>query len=179
MMYSATIHTAIRQIPLGKQESKEKAIEALQQAVYKLAEEDGRCRFVVSFFGEEVYSWDYQPTFRKDLKKKVKKNAVKKEPKYFLGYVIYVLLNGEELSYDNFYADGEFFDSAIQVHEFMKERGYGKSNYRLVYEYGLSDDSGDYGFGMGFTKTEAKEKLNERIAEYGLVVMPNGKIKEL
>lgn len=177
MMYSATIHTAIRQIPLGKQESKEKAIEALQQAVYKLNEEDGRCRFVVSFFGEEVYSWEYQPTFRKGLKKKAKNTAVKKEPKYFLGYIIYVLLNGKELDWGNFYADAQIFDKAVQAHEFMKERGYGKHDYRLVYEYSLSDDRGDYGFGMGFTKSEAKEKLNERIAVYGLVVMKNGTIK--
>ena len=59
--------------------NKDKAIAALQQAVYTLNEEDGRCRFVVKRFGEEVYSWEYQPTFRKDLEKKEGKKVEVKE----------------------------------------------------------------------------------------------------
>ena len=176
-MYTATIHTQTRILNIPCENNRDEAISALQQAVYMLTEEDGRCRFVVAYLDNEVYSWEYQPTFRKDLKKRKNITSVKKEPEYFLGYIIYVLKNGLDLSYDNFYADGQIFDSAIQAHEFMKERGYNKHDYRLVYEYGLSDDKNDYGFGLGFTKAEAKENLNERIAEYNLIVMKNGKVK--
>ena len=182
-MYTAIIQTAVRQIPLGQQQSKEKAIEALQQAVYTLTEEDGRCRFVVSYFTEEVYSWEYQPTFRPDLKKVEVKEE---ESKYEWNYILYVLKNGKEMDYDNFYADGfgcPFeFDDEKSAHKFMKERGYGPSEYRLVYEYCVwpkKDDSIVYGFGKGFTKKEARENLNKDLEYYSLKLLANGKVKEL
>ena len=187
-MYTATIHTAVRQVPLGKQESKEKAIEALQQAVYTLTEEDGRCRFVVSYFTEEVYSWEYQPTFRPDLKQKEEKKVEVKEEesKYEWNYILYVLKNGTELDYDNFYADGfgcpYEFDEEKSAHEFMKGRGYSKDEYRLVYEYCVwpkDNDSVVYAFGKGFTKKEARENLNKDLEYYHLKLLANGKVKEL
>ena len=187
-MITAIIHTAVRQISLGNQESKEKAIEALQQAVYTLSEDDGKCRFVVTSFGKEVYSWEYQPTFRPDLEmKEEKKVEVKEEEsKYESNYILYVLKNGKEMDYDNFYADGfgcPFeFDDEKSAHEFMKSRGYSKDEYRLVYEYCVwpkKDDSVVYGFGKGFTKKEARENLNKDLEYYSLKLLANGKVKEL
>ena len=186
-MYTATIHTAVRQVPLGKQESKEKAIEALQQAVYTLTEEDGRCRFVVSYFTEEVYSWEYQPTFRPDLKQKEEKKVEVKEEesKYEWNYILYVLKNGTELDYDNFYADGfgcpYEFDEEKSAHEFMKGRGYSKDEYRLVYEYCVWEKDKDWtcGCACGFTKKEARKNLNKNLVYYHLKLLVNGKVKEL
>lgn len=186
-MYTATIHTAVRQVPLGKQESKEKAIEALQQAVYTLTEEDGRCRFVVSYFTEEVYSWEYQPTFRPDLKQKEEKKVEVKEEesKYDSNYILYVLKNGKKLDYDNFYADGfgcpYEFDEEKSAHEFMKGRGYSKDEYRLVYEYCVWEKDKDWtcGCACGFTKKEARENLNKNLVYYHLKLLANGKVKEL
>lgn len=188
-MYTATIHTAVRQVPLGKQESKEKAIEALQQAVYTLTEEDGRCRFVVSYFTEEVYSWEYQPTFRPNLKKKEEKKKVEvkeEESKYEWNCAIYVLKNEKELDYDNLYGDSiggspYDFDDEKSAHKFMKERGYGRDDYRLVYEYCVWPKDKDWNFPcvMGFTEKEARENLNKDLEYYSLKLLANGKIKEL
>lgn len=182
-MYTATIHTAVRQVPLGKQESKEKAIEALQQAVYTLTEEDGRCRFFVSYFTEEVYSWEYQPTFRPDLKTETHIETEKptEEEKYLVGLCCYVLLNGKSVEYDNFYMDGKDFDDAKAAHAFMKERGYSRSEYRVVYEYCVSNISGSttYGFGLGISKETARLNLNKDLEYYHLKLLANGKVKEL
>lgn len=186
-MYTATIHTQIRTFKVPCENNKDKAIAALQQAVYTLNEEDGRCRFVVKRFGEEVYSWEYQPTFRKDLEKKEGKKVVVKEEesKYEWNYILYVLKNGNEMDYDNFYRD-EFgcpfdFDDEKSAHKFMKERGYGPSSYRLVYEYCVWEKDKDWtcGFGKGFTKKEARENLNKDLEYYSLKLLANGKIKEL
>ena len=80
-MMTAIIHTENRKIDLGRQESKDKAINALQQAVYTLTEADGRCRFVVmdADHNHEIYSWEYQPTFRPDLVNKEAEKVVVKE----------------------------------------------------------------------------------------------------
>ena len=186
-MITAIIHTAVRQISLGNQESKAKAIEALQQAVYTLSEDDGKCRFVVNSFGKEVYSWEYQPTFRPDLEmKEEKKVEVKEEEsKYESNYILYVLKDGKEMDYDNFYADGfgcPFeFDDEKSAHEFMKSRGYSKNEYRLVYEYCVWEKDTDWNYPcvMGFSKKEAREKLNKDLEYYHLKLLANGKVKEL
>ena len=187
-MYTATIHTQTRIFKVPCENNKDKAIEALQNAVYTLTEEDGRCRFVVKRFGDDVYSWEYQPTFRKDLKKKEEKKVEVKEEesKYEWNYILYVLKNGKEMDYDNFYSDGfgcPFdFDDEKSAHKFMKERGYGPSAYRLVYEYCVwpkDNDSIVYGFGKGFTKKEARENLNKDLEYYSLKLLANGKVKEL
>lgn len=176
-MITARIHTQIRIIDVPCENDKDKAISALQKAVYQLTVEDGRCWFVVNNCGHEIYSWSYQPTFREEKKKK----TVKKESKYVVGLIVYILLNGEELSYDNFYDDGTYFDTVAKAREFMKERGYGKYDYQVVYEYTVSsrDGNNDYGFGLGFTKAEAKEQLNRNLKYYNLEVKPNGTIKEI
>ena len=187
-MYTATIHTQARTFKVPCENNKDKAIEALQQAVYSLTEEDGRCRFIVKNFGEEVYSWEYQPTFRPDLEKKEEKKVEvkKEESEYEWNYILYVLKNGKEMDCDNFYAD-DFgcpfeFDDEKSAHEFMKSRGYSKDEYRLVYEYCVwpkKDDSVVYGFGKGFTKKEARENLNKDLEYYSLKLLANGKVKEL
>ena len=175
-MITACIHTQIRTVNVPCDNDRNKAIAALQQSVFDITKEDGRCKFVVSEWGTEVYSWEYQPTFREEKKKVV----VKKEPEYCYDYVIYILLNGKELDYDNFYAEGQYFNLAVQAHEFMKERGYRRYDYKLVYEYGASSIDGkhDYGFGLGFTKTEAIEKLNQSLSYYNLQ-LKNGQIREI
>ena len=189
-MITAIIHTENRKIALGRQESKDKAINALQQAVYTLTEADGRCRFVVmdADHNHEIYSWEYQPTFRPDLvKKEVEKVDVKEEEsKYDWGYVIYILKNGKEMDWDNFYRDSwdcvVEFDDEKSAHEFMKKRGYDQTEYRLVYEYCVwpkYDDSIVYGFGKGFTKKEARENLNKDLKYYSLKLLANGKVKEI
>ena len=188
-MYTGIIHTQTRTFKVSTENSQEKAIEVLQQAVYNLTEEDGRCRFVVKWRNEEVYSWEYQPTFRPDLKKEeetMKVEVKEEEPKYEWNYRLYVLKDGKEMDYDNFYADGfgsPFeFDDEKSAHRFMKERGFGPSAYRLVYEYCVwlkKDDSVVYGFGKGFTKKEARENLNKDLEYYSLKLLANGKVKEL
>ena len=122
LMIRADIHTAVRTINVPCENDRDKAVTALQDAVGRLTVEDGRCRFTVTQDGSEVYSWSYQPTIREE-----KKKTVKKESKYVVGSVVYVLLNGEELNYDNLYADGAFFDTVAKAREFMKERGWAKT----------------------------------------------------
>ena len=188
-MITARIDTSIRSIPVPCENNREKAIEALQQAVYTLTEEDGRCRFVVldTDHMKEIYFWEYQPTFRKELdKKEIKKVEVKEEEsKYEWNYILYLLKDGKEIDYDNFYSD-EFdcpfeFDDEKSAHKFMKERGYGPSAYRLVYEYCVWEKDKDWtcGFGKGFTKKEARENLNKDLKYYGLKLLANGKVKEI
>ena len=110
-MITAYINTQIRKVNVPCENNKDKAVAALQQAVYTLTEEDGRCRFVVLDNGHEIYSWSYQPTFREEKKKK----TVKKESKYEVGYVVYILLNGKELDYDNFYAEQCWFRFQVRL----------------------------------------------------------------
>lgn len=176
-MITARIETQVRRIDVPCADNRDKAVSALQDAVYKLTPEDGRCRFVVFNDGHKVYSWSYQPTFRQE-KSTVK---VKKESKYMLGCVVYTLLNGEDLAYENLYHDAEPFDSAAQAHRFMKERGWSKNNYRIVYEHVVEDRAGNciYGTGLGFTKAEAKEQLNRNLEYYNIEVKKNGTIKEI
>lgn len=175
-MITAKIQTETRTIEVSCNNDKDHAISSLQNSVKLLNKEDGRCNFIVLSNGEEIYSWYYQPTFREE-KKPVK---AKKEPKYEYGSIVYVLRNGEELLYENLYDDGHSFDSVKEAREFMKERGYSTSNYRIVYEYGVSSSDGkyDYGFGLGFTKEEAKENLNKSLAYYSLE-LKNNRIKLL
>lgn len=170
-MITAKIQTQTRTIKVACNNDKDHAISSLQNAVYNLNEEDGRCKFIVLSNGEEIYSWYYQPTFRKG-KKPIK---AKKEPKYELGYVVYILLNGKDLSYDNLYHDAIFFDSVKEAREFMKERGYSIYDYQIVYEYMVSDSKGAclYGTGLGFTKAEAKESLNRSLSYYSLKLNNN------
>ena len=92
-MITARIHTQVRVIDVPCDNHRDKAISALQDAVYQLTVEDGRCRFVVNDWDQEIYSWSYQPTFREEKKKK----TVKKESKYVVGLIVYILLNGKEL----------------------------------------------------------------------------------
>ena len=185
-MYTATIHTQTRTFKVSKESSRDKAIEVLQQAVYTLTEEDGRCRFVVSFFGEEVYSWEYQPTFRPDLmQKEEEKVEAVEESKYDWGLIYYILKKGKELDYDNLYRDGwdipVEFDEEKDAHNFMKAKGYSKCEYNIVYEYSVwpKDEDWTCGFGQGLTKKEAREDLNKGLEYYHLKLLANGKVKEL
>lgn len=175
--YNAYIETQTRTVKVGEEETKDAAISALQNAVYSLKPEDGRCRFVVKQVGRVVYSWEYQPTFRETPVKKTRKKA---EPKYICNLVYYVLLNGMELTYENLYHDAQSFDSVSEAREYMKENGWGRYDYRIVYEYSVDAAAGDdnYGFGMGLTREEAREKLNQSIGYYSLVYK-NGKVSEI
>ena len=187
-MYTATIHTQARTFKVPCENNKDKAIEALQQAVYALTEEDGRCRFIVKHFGEEVYSWEYQPTFRPDLEKKEEKKVEVKEEEseYESSCTIYVLKNGKELDWDNLYCDSiggspYDFDDEKSAHKFMKERGYDRDEYKLVYEYCVWEKDTDWNYPcvMGFSKKEARENLNKDLEYYSLKLLANGKVKEL
>lgn len=189
-MITAYIKTQVRTIQVPCADNRDKAIEALQNAVYSLNSEDGRCRFVVldKNHNHEIYSWEYQPTFRPDLvKKEAEKVDVKEEKsKYDWGYIIYILKNGKEMDWDNFYRDSwdcvVDFDDEKSAHEFMRKRGYDQTEYRLVYEYCVwpeYDNSIVYGFGKGFTKKEARENLNKDLKYYSLKLLANGKVKEL
>lgn len=188
-MYTAIIHTQTRTFKVSTENSQEKAIKAMQQAVCNLTEEDGRCRFVVmdTNHEKEIYSWEYQPTFRPDLMQKEEEKVEEvEESKYDWGYIIYVLKNGKEMDWDNFYRDSwdcvVEFDDEKSAHEFMKKRGYDQTEYRLVYEYCVwskYDDSIVYGFGKGFTKKEARENLNKDLEYYSLKLLANGKVKEI
>lgn len=175
-MITAKIETQTRTIEVACNNDKDHAISSLQNAVYKLTKEDGRCKFVVLSNAEEIYSWYYQPTIREEKKA----TKAKKEPNYEYGSVVYVLRNGEELRYENLYDDAHFFDSVKEAREFMKERGYSTSEYQIVYEYGVSRADGrcDFGFGLGFTREQAKANLNKSISYYGLELTKYGYIKE-
>ena len=77
-MITARIETQTRIIPVVTPNDKDEAIKRLQDAVYTLTSEDGRCRFVVmdKDHNREIYSWEYQPTFRPNLvKKEVEKDV--------------------------------------------------------------------------------------------------------
>ena len=130
-MITASIHTQVRIIDVPCENHKDKAISALQNAVGQLTVEDGRCRFVVNDRFHEIYSWSYQPTIREEIKKVKKERPVSP---YILSSCIYVLLRGEELDYDNFY-HGEIFNDTAEAHQYMKERGWSKHDYHIVYEY--------------------------------------------
>lgn len=176
-MITARIETQVRTIPVTCDNNRDKAISALQNAVYSLTEEDGRCRFVVTEQGHDIYEWSYQPTFRKEVKKVKKDRPVSP---YILSSCIYVLLADKELSYDNLYHEGEIFNNVAEAHQFMKERGWSKNDYRIVYEYVVEGRNQDciYGTGLGFTKAEAKEQLNRELDYYNMEVKNNGTIKE-
>ena len=189
-MITAIIKTQTRTIDVPTPDDKDSAIKRLQDAVYTLTPEDGRCRFVVmdSDHNRILYSWEYQPTFRPDLEKKVEKKkveVVEEESKYDWNYVIYILKNGKELDWDNFYKD-EFdcameFDDEKSAHKFMRGRGYDNDEYRLVYEYCVWEKDKDYCFpcALGFSKKEAREILNKDLSDYNLKLLANGKIKEI
>lgn len=182
-MITAKIQTQTRTIKVACNNDKDHAISSLQNSVKSLTKEDGRCKFIVLSNEEEIYSWEYQPTIREEKKAANAKKSpkAKKEPKYQYGCVVYVLIYGKELQYENLYDDAHSFDSVKEAREFMKERGYSTFDYQIVYEYGVSrsDGSYDYGFGMGFTKEEAKENLNKNIKYYDLELTKYGYIKEL
>ena len=188
-MITAYIKTQVRKIQVPCADNRDKAIEALQNAVYSLNSEDGRCRFVVldKNHNQEIYSWEYQPTFRPDLvKKEVEKVDVKEEEsKYDWGCVIYILKNGKEMDWDNFYRDSwdcvVDFDDEKSAHEFMRKRGYDQTEYRLVYEYTVWEKGADttYPPELGFTKKEARENLNINLKHYNLKLLANGKVKEI
>lgn len=177
-MITANIHTQIRVIDIPCENHKDRAICALQNAVHQLTIEDGRCRFVVNDCGHEIYSWSYQPTIRRDIKKVKKDGSISP---YILSSCIYVLLKDEELNYENLYHEAESFDSAAEAHQFMKERGWKKYDYHIVYEYVLEARNQDciYGTGLGFTKTESKEQLNRNLKYYNIELKINGKVREL
>ena len=188
-MIIAIIHTEIRQITLGGQESVEKAIKNLQDAVYTLSQSDGRCRFVVleTDHNKELYSWDYQPTFSKDIANDIeKKTEVKEtESKYECGFIYYILKKGKVLNYDNFYKDdwdcSACFDVEKDAHKFMREKGYNQNEYNIVYEYSVWPKNEDWvcGVGLGLTKKQAREKLNVNLQYYNLKLLANGEIKEI
>ena len=188
-MITARIETQTRIIPVVTPNDKDEAIKRLQDAVYTLTSEDGRCRFVVmdKDHNREIYSWEYQPTFRPDLvKKEAEKVDVKEEEsKYDWGYVIYILKNGEEMDWDNFYRDSwdcvADFDDEKSAHEFMRKRGYDQTEYRLVYEYAVWEKGADttYPPELGFSKKEARKNLNINLKRYNLKLLANGKVKEL
>ena len=178
LMIRADIHTAVRTINVPCENDRDKAVTALQDAVGQLTVEDGRCRFIVTQDGSEVYSWSYQPTIREEVKRIKKERPVSP---YILSSCIYVLLVDKELCYDNLYHEAEDFNSAAEAHQFMKERGWSKYDYRIVYEYVVEDRSQDciYGTGLGFTKAEAKEQLNCDLKYYHIEVTKNGIVKDL
>lgn len=177
-MITGRIHTQIRTIDVPCGDNKDKAVSALQNAVYQLTVEDGRCRFVVNDWGQEIYSWTYQPTIRKEIKKVKKERPVSP---YILSLCVYVLLRGQELNYDNLYHEAEMFDNADKAHQFMKERGWTKRDYHIVYEYVVDgvDEDCIYGTGLGLTKAEAKEQLNRNLEYYHIEVKKNGTIKDI
>lgn len=173
-MITAKIESQVRTLKVACENNQDSAISALQGSVKNLTKEDGRCKFIVLKNGVEVYSWFYQPTIREEKQVTPKK----KESKYEYGCSVYVLLNGCELNYNNFYHN-EFFDSVAEAREYMKQDGWGSFDYRIVYEYIVTDLEGNsiYGTGLGFTKAEAKEELNKSLAYYNLE-LKNGYIKE-
>ena len=176
-MITALVQTEVRIFDVRCPDNKENAISALQNSVNQLNPEDGRCRFVVLNDGTEIYSWNYQPTFRKEVKRVKKERPVSP---YILSLCVYVLLRGQELNYDNLYHEAEIFDNVAEAHQFMKERGWTKRDYHIVYEYVVDgvDEDCIYGTGLGLTKAEAKESLNKSLAYYCLE-LKNGKILEL
>ena len=188
-MITALIETQVRTIQVPCINNRDKAIEALQNAVCSLNPEDGKCRFVVmeKDHNQEIYSWFYQPTFRFDLEQKENKKGEMKEQesKYEWGLVCYILKKGKELDYDNLYKDGYdcqvSFDDEKDAQEFMREKGYGQDEYDIVYEYTVWEKDADWTYpcALGLSKKEAREKLNKNIEYYNLKLLGNGKVKEL
>ena len=185
-MITAKIKTKTREIDIPCPNDKDKAILSLQDSVSRLTKEDGRCRFIILSCGIEIYSWEYHPTFREDLAQKEEKVIdVKEESKYEWGVVIYILKNGEELDWDNFYRDSwdcvVDFDDEKSAHEFMRKRGYDQTEYRLVYEYAVWEKGADttYPPELGFSQKEARKNLNINLKHYNLKLLANGKVKEL
>lgn len=185
-MITAKIKTQTRTIKVTCNNDKDHAISSLQNSVKLLTKEDGRCKFIVLSNEEEIYSWEYQPTIREDLTQKEEKGVdVKEESKYEWGVVIYILKNGEELDWDNFYRDSwdcvVDFDDEKSAHEFMRKQGYDQSKYRLVYEYTVWEKDADWAYpcALGFTKKEARENMNINLKYYNLKLLANGKVKEL
>lgn len=174
-MISASIITSTRVLNVNCDNNKEKAIEALQNSVNCLNKEDGRCKFVVYQDGVELYSWFYQPTIREE---KMKQKKIRPISPYRLSLIIYLILNGKELNYNNLYHDGEMFDSVAEARLLMKDKGYGRDDYHIVYEYIVDNRNHDciYGTGLGYTKAEAKEQLNRNLEYYNIIVKPNGTI---
>lgn len=166
-MITARIITEVRQIEVKCENNKDNAISALQESVKQLTKEDGRCKFIVSDYYSEIYSWYYQPTFREE---KTNKKKTTNESKYMVGLTIYVLLNGAELNLGNFFHDDKNFDSVAEARKYMKEKGYSSYEYKIVYEYSVSSTINEccYGFGLGFTRNEAKDNLNKSIKYYSL-----------
>ena len=175
-MITAKIQTQTRTIKVTCNNEKDHAISSLQNAVSTLKKEDGRCKFIVMEGGHEIYSWEYQPTIREE--KKAAK--AKKDPKYDYGFSIFVILKDESLDYDNIY-NGEWFNSVREAREYMKEHGFSVSGYSIVYEYSVWNVENEYtyGFGIGFTREEAKENHNENLKYYDLALTKYGYIKEL
>lgn len=188
-MIRANIHTAVRVINVPCTNDRKQAISALQAAVSQLTPEDGRCRFVVSDsdHDKEIYSWEYQPTFREDLKEERTNPEEEKgkESNYEWSLVYYILKNGKEFDYDNLYKNewdlAAEFDEEKTAHNFMKGKGYGRHEYRIVYEYEVHPKNEDWicGTGMGLTRKEARETLNKNLEYYHLKLLANGKVKEL
>lgn len=174
VMVTAKIETQIRTILMQCPDLKN-AISTLQGYVINLLPDDGECRFAVLRNCIEIYSWTYKPTFREPLL------IVHEEEKYISCIVYYVLIKGNELLYDNLYHNAQIFDSITELHSYMKEMGYSKSEYNVIYELSVESATHDevYGFGLGFTKEEARVNVNKDVAYYGLKVLKNDKVKEL
>lgn len=166
MKVTAIIQTQARNIKVTCPNDKNEAISCLQNSVHLLNQADGRCKFVVLEDGYETYSWSYQPTFREEKTKVI----TKKDKSYILSCVYYILLNSEELAYSNLYRDSICFQSISEARQYMKEKGYSKNDYSIVYEYAADSSNSDenYGFGIGLTRKEAKERINESLSYYGL-----------
>lgn len=174
VMVTAKIETQIRTILIQCPDLKN-AVSTLQGCVINLLPDDGRCRFAVLRNGAEIYSWTYKPTFREPLP------IAHEEEKYTSCMVYYVLLEGNELLYDNLYHNAQIFDTITELHSYMKEMGYSKSEYNVIYELSVESATHDevYGFGLGFTKEEARTNANKDVSYYNLKVLKNGKVKEL
>lgn len=181
-MLTARIETESRQVPVKAEKDIDGTIRNLQEAVSSLRPEDGRCRFIICEDDEMVCSWSYSPAFRETGEVEVKKME---KSGYVVNLKFFVLLNGLGLCRTNFYRDDEGgvvdFDDVKAAHAFMKERGYSRSEYRVVYEYCVSNISGNsvYGFGLGFSEEEARENLNESLSNHALKLLENQMVEEV
>lgn len=181
-MLTARIETESRQVPVKAEKDIDGTIRNLQKAVSSLRPEDGRCRFIICEDDEMVCSWSYSPAFRETGEVEVKKME---KSGYVVNLKFFVLLNGLGLCRTNFYRDDEGgvvdFDDVKAAHAFMKERGYSRSEYRVVYEYCVSNISGNsvYGFGLGFSEEEARENLNESLSNHALKLLENQMVEEV
>lgn len=180
IMVTAKIETQIRTILIQCSDLKN-AISTLQGYVINLLPDDGRCRFAVLRNCVEIYSWTYKPTFREPSLISREEDKEDEKDEYINSIVYYVLIKGNELLYDNLYHNAQIFDSITELHSYMKEMGYSKSEYNVIYELSVESATHDevYGFGLGFTKEEARVNVNKDVAYYGLKVLKNDKVKEL